>query len=174
MRIGIIAGEASGDILASGLIKAIQQHYPDVQFEGIAGPLMIQAGCQAIYPAEKLSVMGLVEVLAHYRELSSIRRELIHYFIANPPDVFIGIDAPDFNLDVEAALKEQGISTGLTYIPLHLLTYYKQKYKLKITAYGNALNAYGQILSLPMYPSLSNDDVKYICDNIKKISKEWI
>ncbi len=111
MRIGIIAGEASGDILASGLIKAIQQHYPDAQFAGIAGPLMIQAGCQAIYPAEKLSVMGLVEVLAHYRELSSIRRELIHYFIANPPDVFIGIDAPDFNLDVEAALKEQGIAT---------------------------------------------------------------
>ena len=72
------------------------------------------------------------------------------------------------------ALKEKGISTGLTYIPLHLLTYYKQKYKLKITAYGNALTAYGQILSLPMYPSLSNEDVKYICDNIKRISKEWI
>ncbi len=111
MRIGIIAGEASGDILASGLIKAIHKYYPDAQFEGIAGPLMIKAGCRAIYPAEKLAVMGLVEVLAHYRELSSIRKELIQYFIANPPDVFIGIDAPDFNLDIEAALKAKGIAT---------------------------------------------------------------
>lgn len=111
MRIGIIAGEASGDILASGLITAILEQYPEVQFEGIAGPLMIEAGCKAIYPAEKLSVMGLVEVLAHYRELSAIRKELIQYFIENPPDVFIGIDAPDFNLGIETALKEAGIST---------------------------------------------------------------
>ncbi len=72
------------------------------------------------------------------------------------------------------ALKDEGISTALTYIPLHLLTYYKQKYKLKITAYGNALNTYGQILSLPMYPSLSKEDVIYICDTIKTISKKWI
>lgn len=111
MRIGIIAGEASGDILASGLMQAILEQYPDAQFEGIAGPLMVEAGCKAIYPAEKLSVMGLVEVLAHYRELSAIRKELIQYFINNPPDVFIGIDAPDFNLTVEAALKEKGIAT---------------------------------------------------------------
>ena len=72
------------------------------------------------------------------------------------------------------ALKQEGISTGLTYIPLHLLTYYKQKYKLKITAYGNALSTYGQILSLPMYPSLSDEEVIYVCDCIKAISKEWI
>jgi dTDP-4-amino-4,6-dideoxygalactose transaminase len=71
-------------------------------------------------------------------------------------------------------LKQEGISTGLTYIPLHLLTYYKQKYKLKITAYGNALTTYGQILSLPMYPSLTDEEVLYVCDTIKKVSKEWI
>lgn len=111
MRIGIIAGEASGDILAAGLIRAILKQYPDTQFEGIAGPLMIEAGCNAIYPAEKLSVMGLVEVLSQYRELSAIRKELIHYFIDNPPDVFIGIDAPDFNLGIESALKNSGIGT---------------------------------------------------------------
>ncbi len=111
MRIGIIAGEASGDILAAGLIQAIHQQFPDAQFEGIAGPLMVEAGCKAIYPADKLSVMGLVEVLSHYRELSSIRKELIQYFITNPPDVFIGVDAPDFNLDFEAALKARGIGT---------------------------------------------------------------
>jgi len=71
-------------------------------------------------------------------------------------------------------LKKEGIATGLTYIPLHLLTYYKQKYGLKITAYGNALSTYGQILSLPMYPSLSDEDVLYICEKIKQISKTWI
>ncbi len=111
MRIGIIAGEASGDILAAGLMHAILEQYPDARFEGIAGPLMIEAGCTAIYPAEKLSVMGLVEVLAHYRELSAIRKELISHFLDNPPDVFIGIDAPDFNLVVETTLKEAGIGT---------------------------------------------------------------
>ena len=111
MRIGIIAGEASGDILASGLINALLEQYPDAQFEGIAGPLMIQAGCKALYPAEKLSVMGLVEVLAHYRELSAIRKDIIQHFINNPPDVFIGVDAPDFNLGIAAKLKAAGITT---------------------------------------------------------------
>lgn len=72
------------------------------------------------------------------------------------------------------ALKEQGIATGLHYIPLHLLTYYKKKYKLKITTYGNALTTYGQILSLPIYPSMSDADVRYVCTNIKKIAKQWI
>ena len=72
------------------------------------------------------------------------------------------------------ALKEEGISTGLKYIPLHLLSYYKQKYKLKITAYPNALNTYGQILSLPMYPSLSNQDIDYICDTVINIANDWI
>ncbi|MBE9525843.1 MAG: lipid-A-disaccharide synthase [Proteobacteria bacterium] len=111
MRIGIIAGEASGDILASGLINAILEQYPEAQFEGIAGPLMIKSGCKALYPAEKLSVMGLVEVLAHYRELSTIRKDIIQHFIQNPPDVFIGVDAPDFNLGVAAKLKVAGITT---------------------------------------------------------------
>ncbi len=72
------------------------------------------------------------------------------------------------------ALKEEGIATGLNYIPLHLLSYYKQKYKLKITAYPNALNTYGQILSLPIYPSLTNDEIDYICNNIIKIASSWV
>ncbi len=111
MRIGIIAGEASGDILAAGLIKAFLEYYPHAQFEGIAGPLMIKAGCTALYPSEKLSVMGIVEVLSHYKELSKIRRNVIAHFIHNPPDVFIGVDAPDFNLYVESSLKKAGIGT---------------------------------------------------------------
>ncbi len=72
------------------------------------------------------------------------------------------------------ALKEEGIATGLNYIPLHLLSYYKQKYKLKITAFPNALNTYGQILSLPIYPSLSDEEVEYICEKVIKIANEWI
>jgi dTDP-4-amino-4,6-dideoxygalactose transaminase len=72
------------------------------------------------------------------------------------------------------ALKEEGISTGLNYIPLHLLSYYKQKYKLKITAFPNALNTYGQILSLPIYPSLSDEDIEYICQKIIKTANGWI
>jgi lipid-A-disaccharide synthase len=111
MRIGICAGEASGDILAAGLIKELLKTYPHAQIEGIAGPLMIEAGCKALYPSEKLSVMGLVEILSHFRELSQIRSELIKHFIQHPPDVFIGVDAPDFNLGVEAALKNKGIGT---------------------------------------------------------------
>ncbi len=111
MRIGIVAGEASGDLLASGLIRAIKIKHPDAVFEGIAGPAMVEAGCQAIYPAEKLAVMGLFEVLAHYRELKGIQNAIIKHFGDNPPDVFIGVDAPDFNLTVERKLKAQGIRT---------------------------------------------------------------
>lgn len=111
LRIGIVAGEASGDLLGAGLIYAIRQQMSDVEFEGIAGPEMIKAGCKALYPSEKLSVMGLSEVLGHLVGLLKIRRNLRHYFSSNPPDIFIGIDAPDFNLGLERKLKEAGIKT---------------------------------------------------------------
>lgn len=109
LRIGMVAGEASGDILGGGLIEAIRARAPDAVFEGIAGPKMIAAGCRAIYPMERLSVMGLVEVLGRFHELYSIRKQLRSHFLANPPDVFIGIDAPDFNLGLESSLKARGI-----------------------------------------------------------------
>ncbi|MCK4950887.1 MAG: lipid-A-disaccharide synthase [Gammaproteobacteria bacterium] len=111
VRIGIVAGEASGDLLGAGLILAIRQQIPDVEFTGIAGPEMIKAGCKALYPSEKLSVMGLSEVLGHLGEILKIRKHLRHYFSSNPPDIFIGIDAPDFNLGLERKLKEAGIKT---------------------------------------------------------------
>ena len=111
MRIGIVAGEASGDLLGAGMMRAINQRLPDAVIEGIAGPAMIAQGCTALFPAEKLAVMGFVEVLGRYRELHGIRTELIRHFLDNPPDVFIGIDAPDFNLGLEHALKEAGIPT---------------------------------------------------------------
>ncbi|MFC1749629.1 lipid-A-disaccharide synthase [Pseudomonadota bacterium] len=108
MKIGIVAGEASGDLLATGLIDAIKACCPDAEFEGIAGPAMINAGCKALYPSEKLAVMG-IEALLHYRELKGIQNKLVQHFIDNPPDVFIGVDAPDFTLTIERKLKEKGI-----------------------------------------------------------------
>lgn len=111
LRIGLIAGEASGDILGEGLIKALKKHYPDAIFEGIAGPKMIDQGCNALHPLEALSVMGFVEVLGKLRSILRIRKSIINHFIQNPPDIFIGIDAPDFNLTVELKLKQQGIKT---------------------------------------------------------------
>jgi len=111
LRIGLIAGEASGDILGEGLIKALKVHYPDAIFEGIAGPKMVAQGCNALHPLEALSVMGFVEVLGKLRSILSIRHAITKHFIANPPDIFIGIDAPDFNLTVELKLKANGIKT---------------------------------------------------------------
>lgn len=111
LRIGIVAGEASGDMLGAALMAAIKERLPEAVFTGIAGPRMIEQGCRALFPAEKLAVMGLVEVLGHYRELSRIRKSLIRDFLADPPDVFIGIDAPDFNLGLEGALRRGAVPT---------------------------------------------------------------
>ncbi len=109
LRVGLVAGETSGDFLGEGLIAAIRERVPEARFEGIAGPRMVAAGCESLYPMERLSVMGLVEVLGRYRELHRMRERLAGHFIANPPDVFVGIDAPDFNLGLEARLKARGI-----------------------------------------------------------------
>lgn len=109
LRIGIVAGEISGDILGAGLITALRTRFPDAIFEGIGGPSMQAAGCRSLYPMERLSVMGLVEVLRHLPELLSIRRGVIRHFTDNPPDVFIGVDAPDFNFAVERALRRAAI-----------------------------------------------------------------
>jgi lipid-A-disaccharide synthase len=98
-------------MLGAALIAAIKEKVPDAFFSGIAGPRMVEQGCRALFPAEKLAVMGLVEILGHYRELSAIRKQLIRDFLADPPDVFVGIDAPDFNLGLEQALKRGGIPT---------------------------------------------------------------
>jgi len=111
MRVGIIAGEVSGDIIAAGLIQELKKHYPNIEFIGIAGSLMLAQGCQPIYAMEKLSVMGFVEVIARYRELAHMQKSLIKYFLKNPPDLFIGVDAPDFNLTIERQLKQAGIKT---------------------------------------------------------------
>ena len=111
LRIGIIAGEASGDYLGADLIDGIRQQIPGLSVEGIGGARMIAAGCHNLFPMEKLSVMGLLEVVRHYRELTGIRNHLTRHFLNDPPDVFISIDAPDFNLELERRLRARGIPT---------------------------------------------------------------
>jgi lipid-A-disaccharide synthase len=111
MRIGIVAGESSGDFLGAGLIRAIQARVPEARFEGVAGPLMQAAGCKALYPAESLAVMGFTEVLTHLPGLLRVRANLKRHFTADPPNAFIGIDAPAFNLGLEHALHQRGIAT---------------------------------------------------------------
>jgi len=109
--IGIVAGEASGDLLGSHLMAALKEARPEIHFVGIGGPKMQSAGMNVLFPMEKLAVRGYVEVLRHYREIVGIRRKLREYFLANRPDLFIAVDAPDFNLDLELALKQHGIPT---------------------------------------------------------------
>lgn len=111
LKIGIVAGEASGDILAAGLLQELRKRHPDMQAEGVAGPEMIAAGCRDLWPLEKLSVMGLVEVLAHLPELLRLRRDVVTHFSRTRPDLYIGVDAPDFNLGLEARLKKRGLRT---------------------------------------------------------------
>lgn len=111
LRVALVAGEKSGDALGAGLVEALRERLPAAQFVGIAGEQMVAAGCEAWYRTEELSVMGLAEVLRHLPRLLAIRRELLRRLLAQPPDVFIGIDSPDFNVPVERRLKAAGMRT---------------------------------------------------------------
>ncbi|MEK8034325.1 lipid-A-disaccharide synthase [Ideonella sp. DXS29W] len=110
-RLGLVAGEASGDLLASLLLKGLRERWPDAQAAGIGGPKMVEQGFEAWWPSSKLSVFGYVDALRHYRELVGIRSALRDRLIAERPDLFIGVDAPDFNFGLETPLRQAGIRT---------------------------------------------------------------
>jgi len=111
MKIGIVANEPSGDWLGAIVLRELKARVPDARLIGVAGPRMQAVGCESLVPMERLSVMGLTEVLRHLSELLRIRRDLIRSFLAWRPDVFIGVDAPDFNLGLERCLRKSGIRT---------------------------------------------------------------
>lgn len=111
LRVALLAGEASGDILGAGLMQALRQRHPNIEFAGIGGPRMIAQGLVSRVPMERLSVMGVTEVLGRLRELFRIRARYRDWCIHWRPDVFVGIDAPDFNLGLERQLREAGIRT---------------------------------------------------------------
>ena len=111
LSFAMVAGEASGDLLASLLIQGLQSRWPQAKGHGIGGPRMAALGFDAWWPHERLAVRGYVEVLRHYRGIVAIREQLKQRLLDQPPDVFIGVDAPDFNLDLEARLKAAGIPT---------------------------------------------------------------
>ncbi|MDP1742081.1 lipid-A-disaccharide synthase [Polaromonas sp.] len=107
----MVAGETSGDLLAGLLLDGFRARWPGLRSGGIGGPQMVRRGFEACWPSEKLAVRGYVEVLRHYREIVGIRKQLKDKLLQQRPDVFIGVDAPDFNLDLEADLKSAGIPT---------------------------------------------------------------
>ena len=111
VRVAMVAGETSGDLLASHLIKALRTQCPELACEGIGGPKMEAAGFDALWQSERLAVHGYVDALRRYRELSRIRKALLKRLLADPPDVFIGVDAPDFSLWLESRLRARGIPT---------------------------------------------------------------
>ena len=112
LRIGVLAGEASGDILGSRVLQALREHCDGLAIEGIGGPLMEAQGLRSMYPMERLSVMGFVEPLKRLPELLRIRGDVYRHFRDNPPDLFLGIDSPDFNLRLERKLRQRGVRTA--------------------------------------------------------------
>ena len=110
-QFALVAGEASGDLLAGLMLDGLKARWPDMQSVGIGGPQMLARGFQSWWPQEKLAVRGYIEVLRHYPEIAGIRRQLKERLLRQRPDIFIGVDAPDFNLDLEAGLRSQGVKT---------------------------------------------------------------
>ena len=112
IKIGLVAGESSGDQLGAGLIRSLKSHYPDASFSGMGGDKMLAEGFETLFPIDRLSVMGFVEPLKRLPELFKIRKTLFNHFVENQYDLVVGIDSPDFNLGLELKLRKKGIRTA--------------------------------------------------------------
>jgi lipid-A-disaccharide synthase len=134
MRFSMVAGETSGDLLAGLLLRGLKHRWPDLHTDGIGGPDMAQHGFKAWWPHERLAVRGYIEVLRHYRGIVAIRDQLRDRLIADPPDAFIGVDAPDFNLGLEESLKARGIKTVHFVCPSIWAWRYERVHKIKRAA----------------------------------------
>lgn len=128
-HIALLAGEASGDTLGSGLISELKKRVSNIRFTGIGGKKMQSQGMHSLEPMNTLSVMGFTDVIRRYRKLKKLQNSIIEYYIENKPDVFIGIDAPDFNLPIEKALKEVGIKT-IHYVSPKVWAWRKERVEL--------------------------------------------
>ncbi|ROS01035.1 lipid-A-disaccharide synthase [Sinobacterium caligoides] len=131
LRVAIVAGEASGDILGAGLIVALRRHHPGLICEGVGGPLMIEQGFVSHFDMERLSIMGFVEPLKRLPELLKMRASIVRRFIDDPPDLFIGIDSPDFTLNIELKLRAVGIKTAHYVSPSVWMWRQKRVFKIK-------------------------------------------
>ncbi len=150
----MVAGEASGDLLGAELIKALRELRPELRFIGIGGPRMEAAGMQVLFPMEKLAVRGYVEVLRRLPAILSIRRRLRRHFLAQPPAVFIGIDAPDFNLRLELDLKARGIPT-IHYVSPQIWMWRKERMRKIKRAVSKMLTLFP--FELPLYEQAGVD-----------------
>lgn len=132
VHVGIVAGESSGDQLGAALIEALRRQCPDIRITGMAGPKMIASGCEAIASIDDLSVMGIVEVLRKYPQLRRLRERVVRFYLDNRPDVFVGIDAPDFVMGIESRLHSANIKT-VHYVAPQIWAWRKSRAK-KMTA----------------------------------------
>lgn len=148
LRIGIVAGEVSGDLLGARLIKEIKEQYSDVEVVGIGGKKLIEQGCRSLFDMQLLSIIGFSELFSRFFKILKIRKQLVEYFLNNPPDVFIGIDAPDFNLVLEEKLRANGIKV-VHYIGPTIWAW--RRYRLKRIARAVDLMLLAFPFELPYY-----------------------
>ncbi|MDP6164287.1 MAG: lipid-A-disaccharide synthase, partial [Candidatus Thioglobus sp.] len=111
MKIALSAAETSGDLIASSLVAALKQNHPHCEIDGLAGDKMIEAGCKSLWHTDEVNVMGLSEVLKKLPSVLKLRSKITEHYISNKPDVFVGVDSPDFNFRIEHSLKKEGVKT---------------------------------------------------------------
>lgn len=141
LKVGIVVGEHSGDMLGAGLVRELKKHVQDIHIEGILGPELMQAGGSCLFPMDKLAVIGISEIFGKYLDIVSIRNQVKCHFIGDPPDIFIGIDAPDFNIPLERQLRAAGVKT-IHYVSPSVWAWRKNRIRDLVSAVDLLLTLY--------------------------------